>query len=288
MATKNNTSIFLNRRDYEKNSPFFVFLVFSCFIFAFFPVWKGLITTWYHSEDYSHAFLIVPVCLYLVWDKRKELSLLPTKASWLGLVIVICASAVYLFAYAAGITTLASFTLIVTMIGIVLGLFGTKITKRLTFPLFLLFLMIPIPTQIYYAITTPLQLLVSQAAVFITSLLNIPIYLEGNVIHLPQHTLQVVAACSGMRSIIALTTLSLIYSHISLTKNTLRTILVLAAVPVAIIINIVRVISMILSFFYFNYDLTHGNPHTSLGVFVFILALLIIFLFQKLLSRLER
>lgn len=257
-------------------------------IFAFFPVWQSLIGVWSQSDDYSHAFLILPISTYLVWEKRERLAKLPLTSSWHGLILVFCSFLLFLFSYFAGVTTLSSFALVLTIIGIVLGLTGREITKELIFPLLFLFLMIPIPSQVYYAATTPLQLLVTKVSVFFASLLDVPLYREGNVIHLPNRTLQVVAACSGMRSMISLVTLSLVFGYLSLQNNSLRSILVISALPVAVVINIIRVMAMILAFYYYDYDLTEGSPHTYLGLFVFVLAMLLIVLIQKILSRLER
>lgn len=263
-------------------------VVVGFFIFAFFPVWQSLINAWMQSEDYSHAFLILPISMYLAWEKKEQLAQILVSPSWYGLLLVFCSSILFLFAFFAGITTLSSLALVLSIIGIVIGLTGWKITKVLLFPLLFLLLMIPIPSQIYYAATTPLQLLVSQISVSLASLIDVPIYREGNVIHLPNRTLQVVAACSGMRSMIALSTLSLVYGYISLRSNSLRALLVLSALPVAILINIVRVMAMILAFYYYDYNLTDGSPHTYLGLFVFILAMLLIVSIQKIMSRLER
>lgn len=260
----------------------------ALYIYAFFPVWRSLINTWSNSEDYSHAFFILPISVYLIWAKKEELAEMTFNRSVIGCLIVLFSCFLYLFALAAGVTTIASFSAILCLVGAFLAITGIRVSVKLMFPLLYLFLMIPIPSQLYFAATTPLQLIVSKVTVSLAFLMDIPIYREGNVLHLPERTLQVVAACSGMRSLISLATLSLLFGYLTLKSNTLRTILVGLSLPVAIFINIIRVSIMVLGFYYFDYDLTEGNPHTYLGMAVFALAIALMLLSQKILTRIER
>ncbi len=256
---------------------------------AFFPVWYGLVSAWSQSEDYSHAFMIVPLSLYLIWNKKEKLSEVVIEPSWIGLIIAFIAAMAYVFGTYAGVLTLNSIALVVSIIGAVYGGLGAKFVKVIWFPLFFLFLMIPIPSQLYWAATTPLQLMVSKVSVYILQLFtDIPILREGNVIHLPEKTLQVVAACSGMRSIISLTTLSIFFGYVSLRRFFSVAILVLCALPVAVIINILRIIIMIVADYYFHLELSSGAPHTYLGLFVFSVAIALTILCQKVLAGIEK
>jgi exosortase len=166
--------------------------------------------------------------------------------------------------------------MILFIAGVIISFYGFKVLKELLFPLAVLLFMIPVPAQIYASLTVPLQLLVSAVSTWIASVLGIPVYREGNVIHLPEHTLQVVQACSGLRSMISLLTLSAIFAYLTLKSNFLRTILFLSGIPAAIAVNIFRVLAMAFAFYYFNYDLAHGSVHTMFGVVIFFLALAII------------
>ena len=168
--------------------------------------------------------------------------------------------------------------------GLIIYFFGFQMFKELLFPLFLLLFMIPVPSQIYSTLTIPLQLFVSRVSAGIANLLGIPIYREGNVINLPEYTLQVVEACSGLRSMISLLTLSAIFAYMTLKSNLLRTLLFITGIPAAIAVNIFRVLLMIMAFYYFQYDLTQGSVHTVFGVVIFILALAIIAGMKGLLS----
>jgi len=147
-------------------------------------------------------------------------------------------------------------------------------SKELLFPLFLLLFMIPVPAQIYSKFTIPLQLFVSKSSVWIGAIMGLPIYREGNVIHLPNQTLQVVQACSGLRSVISLLLLSAVFGYFTLKANILRAVLFICGIPAAILVNIIRVLLLVLAFHYLNYDLTKGTIHTVFGMLIFILALI--------------
>jgi exosortase len=148
--------------------------------------------------------------------------------------------------------------------------------------------MIPIPAQIYSQMTIPLQLLVTKISVWVTANLNIPIYREGNIIHLPDRTIQVVQACSGLRSMISILPIGAILGYFTLQSNLLKSILFLFGVPTAILVNIIRVVLLVLSFYYFKYDLTAGTIHTVFGMIIFILSLVIIFFAGGILSKWDR
>jgi len=196
--------------------------------------------------------------------------------------------AVYVLAYYAEIKTVASLSLISTLAGCILFLYGPYVLKELIFPLFFLLFMIPIPGQIYSAVTIPLQLIVSKTSVAMLSFVGIPILRDGNVIQLPQHSFEVVQACSGLRSLVTLLTLSTIMAYFALRSNVLRAILVLCATPAAVLVNIVRVMVIITMYHFWSYDLTEGTPHTTFGMVIFVLAIAIIYLLRGVLHHWDR
>ena len=258
------------------------------FVIAYLPVLQQLVSVWNASEEYSHGFFIIPISVYIIWGKKASLATIPMKPSLWGGVLIFISILVYMLAHTAEILTLAPITMIFCLSGIVIFCFGFPLFKALSFPICFLFFMIPVPSQIYAALTVPLQLFVTKVSVGMGSILSIPIYREGNVIHIPDHTLQVVAACSGLRSMIALLTLSAIFGYITLKSNLLRVILFFSGVPVAIFVNIIRVFLMIVAFYYFNYDLAEGSVHTAFGMGIFVLALAIIVLIKGVLAVWEK
>ena len=259
--------------------------VTGLFFLTFFPVWKNLVEAWSTSDEYSHGFLIVPVALFLVWRKRKMLSQLEIRPSWWGLAVVLFSLAAYLLSMLAGVITTASLSMIPFLGGAVLYLFGRSVLKQLLFPLFFLLFMIPVPAQIYASMTVPLQLLVSQASVWITALLGVPVVQEGNLILLPHQTLQVVDACSGLRSMMTLLTLSTLLCYLTLKSRLLSSLLVFSAIPIALLINILRVSAVVVFLWYLSFDLTGGILHTILGLSVNLLALLMLFSLRGVLAK---
>ena len=272
------------KKTYNLPTLLLTIFLFATFIFAFFPVWKKLIITWYSSDQYSHGFLVVPISLYIIWQKKNILVKTPSRHSWWGLALVIFSLLLYLFAHFAEILTLSSFSMVLLLAGAIIYLYGFLIFRELLFPLVFLLFMIPIPGQIYASLTIPLQLFVSKLSVWLVSTIGIPVYREGNVIHLPDITMQVVQACSGLRSMISLLMLSAIISYLTLKSNILRFVLFLTGIPAAIFVNIIRVSLMVFAFYYFNYDLTKDSVHTVFGIIIFCIALIIIGLSKGVLS----
>jgi exosortase A len=259
-------------------------ILLACFLFAFFPTLKSLISAWSNSDEFSHGFLILPICLYLVWRKRHTIKNTPIQPTYWGLGIALLSLLLYLVAHLAEIKTLSSISIVILMGGVVIYLWGLLIFKELMFPLFFLFFMIPVPSQIYAYLTIPLQLLVSQISAGLAQLASIPLYREGNLISLPDYTFHVVRACSGLRSMLSIMCLAAIFGYLTLRSNVLRGILLISGIPVAVFVNIIRVFLMIAIYYYFNYDLSHGSVHTLFGMIIFLIALIMVSVMKGVLS----
>ena len=150
----------------------------------------------------------------------------------------------------------------------------------MAFPLALCFLMVPIPAVIYSSITFPLQLLASRGAEHALDLLSIPVLREGNVLDLPNQQLSVVEACSGIRSLLSLTFLSLVYGRFFEKKTWIRIVLFLATVPIAIVANARRVtFTGIMT--QVKPELAEGFFHSASGWVIFMVALLVLILFHQ-------
>jgi exosortase len=173
---------------------------------------------------------------------------------------------------------------VITLIGIVLTLGGTVMLKKLAFPLFLLFFMLPIPSVIYSAATFKLQLLASQLADGALTLFSIPVLREGNILELPNQRLSVVEACSGIRSLLSLTFLSLVYGYFFERKTWIRVVLFLSTIPIAIVANASRVtITGIMT--QVKAELAEGFFHEAEGWVIFMVALVILIVWHQILVR---
>src|ERR1051326_8768240 len=179
----------------------FGLLLIGCFA----PVLGRLVRQWNHDPDMGHGFFVPLIAGFIVWQRRDELALVKAEPNPWGLVLIgIGAVQLILGTLGAELFT-ARLSLVVTLIGVVWFLGGTVMLKKLAFPLFLLFFMIPIPAIIYSTLTLKLQIFASKLADEALTLLAIPVYREGNILDLPNQRLSVVEACSGIRSLLSLT-----------------------------------------------------------------------------------
>ena len=258
------------------------------FLFAYLPVLKSLVSVWMRKDEYSHGFFIIPVAIYIVWQNRRKYKEFSPNMEWIGFMLLLSALSLYILSVFARIATMASVTLPLTIAGLVLFIYGPKMLKLTAFPICFLLLMIPVPDQIYTSMTIHLQLFVSKISVFIASMTGVPILREGNLIHLPDRVLEVVQACSGIRSLISLLTLCLIVGYFGLKSNALRLIFSTIAVPVAVIVNAIRVLVMILALYYFQIDLTSEAVHAYFGMVIFAVAFVIVMGAYKGFSKWEK
>ncbi len=262
-------------------------LALGLFIAAYFPVFQLLVSKWAGSEEYTHAFLTVPIIVYMLWRNRTVLLNSSRHYAWIGLPIILLSTACYCFALLTQVDTVISLSMFLTTTGVLIFLAGPGAVKELFTPLLLFLMLIPVPEQLYTQITSPLQLKVSQFSEIIIRMFDVPILRQGNVMQLPGKSFEVVEACSGLRSVITLLTLSVILGFFMLRSKRSKLILIAASIPTAIMVNVIRIVSMILLYYYWNIDLVEGTKHTITGLLVFTLALFTLFFLQKILATWE-
>lgn len=286
---ENNMSVQVNKNRLEEPVRIIVWvLLFAAFAAVYYPVLSGLVKAWNGSDDYSHGFLILPLSAYILWQNRSTLVAQPVEGSWFGLPLALFALFLFLLGKFGSVLTLPPISLILFIWSAVIFFFGFKMFRICSFPLLFLIFMIPVPEQIFAALTNPLQFIVTKITVSLASMMGVIIYREGNVIHLSDMTFQVVQACSGLRSIMTMLTLGAILGYFTLRSSLLRLILVVAGVPIAIAVNIFRVFTMVIAYNYFKFNLTEGTPHTILGLLVFALGFVFFIIFQKGLAKCEK
>lgn len=243
-----------------------------CFGIVYQDVIRRLISDWSTDDNYSHGFLIVPIAAYLAWERREKVLALPLAPSMAGLVLVVASLGIL----AAGTLGAELFLTRVSMIGVLAGaivfLFGWRHLQTLIFPVAFLLLMVPLPAIIFNKITFPLQLLASQAGEFGIASLNIPVLREGNIIVLAHTKLEVVEACSGIRSLVSLLTLGIVYAYFIDDRATVRWAISLSAVPVAIVSNAMRIAGTGVAAHYYGPEAAEGFFHSFSGWAVFIVA----------------
>ncbi|KJS28604.1 MAG: hypothetical protein VR64_23785 [Desulfatitalea sp. BRH_c12] len=271
-----------------KNRLIFLPLVASAlFIAAYYPALQILVKKWMGSEDYSHAFITLPIIFYIVWTKRAALAACQVKYSFLGLAMLAVATLFYIFALLTQVHTIILLAMLMAVIGAIAYVGGVRAVQLLLTPIILFAFLIPIPEQLYIQITSPLQLKVSHISEVVVQAVGVPIYREGNIMATPLKSFEVVEACSGMRSMMTLLTLSIVMGYFLLSKNASKLVLAAASVPTAIFVNIVRVVSMILLYHFFTLDLTDGAFHTLLGMTTFGIALITLYGIHRVLELCE-
>jgi exosortase len=179
-------------------------------------------------------------------------------------------------------------SLVFLLAGLVVYFLGWSYFRATIFPWAFLFLMIPIPTIIFNQIAFPLQLLASRLASALLELTGVPVLREGNVIQLPAMPLEVAEACSGIRSLMSLLALAVIYGYFLEPKIYRRVLLVLATVPIAVVANSLRVVGTGLMVHWWNPEKASGFFHTFSGWMIFVLSLLLLFSIHSAMRLLER
>jgi exosortase len=255
-------------------------LVVACYA----PVLLSLAHQWGTDDDMGHGFFVPIIAGFIVWQRREELAAIQPRPNWWGLPIVLWGAAQLILATLGVELFTARMAFIVTLVGAVLLLGGSHMLRKLAFPLFLLLFMVPIPAVIYTQITFPLQILATRLADSALDLLNVPVLRDGNILTLPNQTLSVVEACSGIRSLLSLTFLALVYGYFFEKKTWIRVLLFFATIPIAIVANGSRVtITGILT--QYKPELAEGFFHESTGWVIFMIALAILILFHQVVAR---
>ena len=255
-----------------------VLLVVS-FGLLFWRVIADLVLDWIRDDNYSHGFLIVPLSLYLAWERRTRFLETEQRPTMIGVFLVITSILVTTQDMHPFINRMA---MLLCLGGMLLFLCGWKRLRVMTFPLAFLLLMIPIPAILFNQIAFPLQLLASQFGEWTLSACQVPVLREGNVIQLANTSLEVAEACSGIRSLISLVTLGIAYGYFAESRIWARVILAFAAIPIAIAANAIRVAGTGLAAHFYGADAAQGFFHSFSGWLVFLVAFVFLFMLHRL------
>jgi exosortase len=254
----------------------------ACFGYLYQRVIAKLVHDWYIDDNYSHGFLIVPIALFFVWERRNRLKEAVRQPSSWGLVIVLGSMAMLLAGILGSELFLARLSILGTIAGAVLFIYGWNHLKILLFPIAFLLLMIPIPAIIFNQIAFPLQLLASRFGEMALLACQIPVLREGNVIQLANTSLEVAEACSGIRSLVSLLTLGIVYGYFTDSRIWVRTLLMIGTVPIAIAANGIRVAGTGIAAHYYGAEAAQGFFHSFSGWIIFIAAFIMMFILYRL------
>jgi len=272
----------------KKDMPWAALAWFSALlIVTYFPILKHLVEQWSNDADVGHGFFVPLVSGYIAWQRRDQLMALAWKPAWWGLALMVWGGLQAYIGLLGAELFLQRTAFLITLVGLLLVLGGTALIRELVFPLLLLPFMIPIPTVIYNQITFPLQLFASHVAEVLLGLINIPVLREGNVLVLASQTLSVAEACSGIRSLLSLSFLALVYAYFFDSKVWMRFALFIGVLPIAILANAGRVtITGILS--ERDPELARGFFHELEGFVIFAIAFAMLYVLHLVIGFIYR
>ena len=250
-------------------------------VWIYFPVLAKLSSQWWHDPNFSHGFFVPAFSLYVLWERRKALAAMPARPSWAGLPILIFALATLIVGVLGAELFLSRLSFLFAIAGLAVLFLGWQHLKAAFFLWAFLLLMIPIPSILFNEITFPLQLLASKVAAHVLPWMGVPVFREGNVIQLPAMALEVAEACSGIRSLLSLAALAIIYGYLAEKRTFIRVLLALAAIPIAVAANSLRIVGTGLLVQYWDPDKAEGFFHSFSGWLIFVVSLAMLFLLHR-------
>ncbi len=251
------------------------------------PILYRMGVQWATDDNMGHGFFVPVVAGFIAWQRRGVLLATPRKSNGWGLVLVIFAALVALAGTLGAELFTARMGFVIALVGVILYIGGTSWIKALAFPLLLLPFMIPIPAIIYAVLTLKLQMLASQLGEVLITAMGIPVLRTGNTLQLPSQTLDIAEACSGIRSLMSLAFISLVYAYWVDKRVWMRWTLLAITIPIAIGANGVRVaVTGLLS--EINTKLAQGAYHEAEGYIVFVVAMIALIVAHRVFSLIAR
>jgi exosortase len=255
-----------------------VLLLAALAVWLYHGIAVKLVSDWYDLPDFSHGFLIPFFALFILWDNRDKFRATPVQPSWTGCILVVLALFELLLGRLGADLFLQRTSFVVLVAGIVWTLLGTPMLARARFVLFVLLLAIPLPTIVFNQITFPLQLRASLLASDALQLVGVPVLRDGNIIQLPAMPLEVAEACSGIRSLMSLFTVAVIYGYFLERATWRRIVLAVSSVPIAVAANVARIFGTGLCVQYWDPIKAMGFFHEFSGWLMFLVSLCCLYL----------
>jgi exosortase len=262
----------------KKFNLILISLVAVVFVFVFYHTIIRLIADWSSDPNFSHGFLIPIVSIYMMWAKKEAFSGIPIKPSWIGFFIILIGMLFHITGSIGSEFFFMRISIIITIAGIIIFLFGIHVFKLCLIPILYLIFMIPIPNILWNKIAFPLQLFSAELSFHTIGFLNIPIFREGNILHLANTSLEVVDACSGIRSLTSLLAMSAAFAFLSPLGSFKKWILFLSAIPIAVVVNVIRLTVTGAMAAWVSPETAQGFLHDMSGLIIFVAALVLVYL----------
>jgi exosortase len=257
-------------------------------VYLYASILHRLVYEWWSDPNFSHGFFVPPFAALLIWKDRKRLSVLKPQPALSGLAVIAFGLATLVLGVLGAELFLSRSSLLFVLAGLVIYFKGWRYFRIVFFPWLFLFLMIPPPTLIMNHITLPLQFVASDLATWFLRALGIPVLQNGNIIQLPDMSLDVVQACSGIRSLISLGVMAIIYGYLLESSYVLRGLLALASIPIAVLANGFRIMATGVTGLYWDPSKAQGFFHEFSGWVIFVVSLLALYAFHQILRGASR
>lgn len=250
-----------------------VIILGLAFMACYYTTIMGLIYLWQTDGDYSYAPILPIISGYIIWTKRKELAAAPVTTSWPGAIAFLILLAISIYGILGSSPSAVRPAIPLVLLAITLFCFGKERFKLLLFPLFLLVFMIPLPTLIQTRIGIPLKIISTRLGEGLLRLAGVSVFVEGNIIDLGVTQLQVVDACSGLRYILPLLALGVIFAYFFEKSRWKQIALVASTIPIAIFANGFRIGITGYLAQHFGREAANGFFHGFSGWLIFVFAL---------------
>jgi exosortase len=236
---------------------------------------KGLVLQWWSDPDYGHGFFVPLFSGFVLWRQRDRILATEVRPTNFGLLVVLGSLCLFFLGSLGAELFISRISLLILGAGLILFLAGSEVLRVVSFPLTFLICMIPIPAIAYSEITFPLQLLASRLASAWLELVRVPVLRDGNVLVMSNYSLEVVEACSGIRSLVSLIALAVAYGYLAERRYWVRLVLALLMLPGAIVTNGIRIVIAGVCAHRFGPPAAAGVLHEFTGWLVFLTTLIL-------------
>lgn len=254
----------------KKNNLIKFAIAIALLVVAYLPTIKWMVDRWMAAESYySHGFLVPLISGFIIWQRKAALKKIKISGDFAGLWVIASGLGVNIICAALKVYFISGFSMIIVLYGMVLFFFGKEMVRNLIFPIFFLAAMIPLPLALVGVLTVKMKLFAAECSTIILNKIGFPSIRDGSIIRMPNSFVSVEAPCSGLRSLISLLTLGLVFAYAMKVSYFKKGILFLSSVPIALLSNVARIIMVAVVNDLYGSKVAMGAFHDMSGFLVF-------------------